>query len=91
MRESGMEDGQRKESSLKKKGVSAGLSVELREGERIEIPLKVFKRKVMRSGLLKELRKREAYVKPSTARKLKSKAARSRQRREETRALTPDP
>ena len=48
------------------------------EGDRLEAALKAFKRKVMRSGILKDLRKKRFYVKPSTAKRLKAAAARRR-------------
>ena len=54
------------------------IEVTLDEGDKIDWALKTFKKKVMKSGLLKELRKRRHYVKPSAARQLKSAAARRR-------------
>ncbi|HET7374813.1 MAG TPA: 30S ribosomal protein S21 [Gemmatimonadaceae bacterium] len=54
--------------------------VQLGEGDRIEWALKTFKKQVQKSGLLRELRRRRAYVKPSEARQLKAKAAQSRER-----------
>ena len=56
------------------------IEVKLAEGDRIEWALKSFKRKVLRSGLLKDLRRKRHYVKPSEARQLKSAAARRRAR-----------
>jgi small subunit ribosomal protein S21 len=56
------------------------IEVKLDEGDRIEWALKSFKKKVQRSGLLKDLRRRRHYVKPSAARQLKSAAARRRAR-----------
>jgi small subunit ribosomal protein S21 len=56
------------------------IEVKLNEGDRLEWALKSFKRKVQRSGLLKDLRRRRHYVKPSAARQLKSVAARRRAR-----------
>jgi small subunit ribosomal protein S21 len=56
------------------------VEVQLAEGDRIEWALKAFKRKVLRSGILKDLRSRRHYVKPSEARQLKSAAARRRER-----------
>lgn len=47
----------------------------LNETDRIDWALKTFKRKVQKAGILRELRKRRHYVKPSAARQLKSKAA----------------
>ena len=40
--------------------------------------LKMFKQKNVKDGLLKEVRKREHYEKPSVKRKKKSEAARKR-------------
>jgi small subunit ribosomal protein S21 len=48
----------------------------LEEGDRIDWALKMFKRAMLKSGVLKELRRRRHHVKPSAARQLKSKAAR---------------
>jgi small subunit ribosomal protein S21 len=49
--------------------------IHLSETDRIDWALKTFKRQVQKSGVLRELRKRRHHVKPSEARKLKSKAA----------------
>ena len=56
------------------------IQITLAEGDRVEWALKAFKRKVMKEGLLKELRRRRHYVKPSEARQLKSAAAQRRLR-----------
>ncbi len=56
------------------------IEVKLEEGDRVEWALKTFKRKVLRAGVLKELRRKRHYVKPSEARQLKSAAARRRAR-----------
>jgi small subunit ribosomal protein S21 len=56
------------------------IEVKLDEGDRLEWALKTFKKKVQRSGLMQELRKRRCYVKPSVARQLKFNAARRRAR-----------
>lgn len=45
------------------------------ENDRIDKAIRLFKKKVDDSGLLKELRDRECYTKPSIARKLKRNAA----------------
>lgn len=47
----------------------------LADTDRIEWALKAFKRKVLKAGVLREVRRRRHYVKPSEARLLKSKAA----------------
>ena len=39
--------------------------VPLKEGENIERPLKKFKRKFEKTGIVKELRDRQAFTKPS--------------------------
>ena len=51
------------------------VEVQIAEGDRLDRALKVFKRKMQRSGILKELRRKRHYVKPSEARQIKSKAA----------------
>jgi small subunit ribosomal protein S21 len=47
----------------------------------VEKALRKFKKKIQASGLLQELREREHYVKPTTARKLKKSAAKARWRK----------
>lgn len=47
----------------------------LEENDRIDWALKVFKRQMQQSGILRELRKRRFHMKPSAARVMKSKAA----------------
>jgi len=59
--------------------------VAVRDGESIDRAMKRFKRKVEQSGVLKEVRKREHYVKPSVKKKLKSRAAEARARKREKR------
>ena len=56
------------------------VEVKLEDSDRIEWALKTFKKKVLRSGVLKDLRKKRFYVKPSEARQLKSAAAKRRGR-----------
>ncbi len=50
----------------------------LGEGDRVEWAIKTFRRKVQRSGILKDLRKKRYYVKPSKAKRIKAAAARRR-------------
>jgi small subunit ribosomal protein S21 len=57
------------------------IEVRLDENDRLDHALKLFKRKIQKAGLLKELRQRRHYVKPSAARQLKAAAARRRKRR----------
>ena len=56
------------------------IEVTLQEGDRLDWALKSFKKKVEKSGLLQELRRRRHYVKPSVMRQLKSAAAQRRAR-----------
>ncbi len=49
--------------------------------ENIDSALKRFKRKCQKDGIIGDLRKREAYEKPSVKRKKKSEAARKRSRK----------
>jgi small subunit ribosomal protein S21 len=57
----------------------------LGEDDRFDWALKAFKRKVQRSGILRDLRKKRYYVKKSTAKRLKRKAAARRRRVAESR------
>jgi len=54
-----------------------GRSVLVTDGN-VDKALRKFKKKIQTSGLLNELREREHYVKPTTERKLKKAAAKSR-------------
>ena len=47
------------------------LVVPLKEGENIEKALKKFKRKFEKTGVVKELRNRQAFEKPSVAKRKK--------------------
>ena len=69
---------EREQRSSKDGGMS---EVRLDEGDSVERALKLFKRKLQKAGLFKELRRRRHYVKPSAARLLKSAAARRRKRK----------
>ncbi|MBR3348908.1 MAG: 30S ribosomal protein S21 [Solobacterium sp.] len=55
--------------------------VVVRENENFDEALRRFKRMVSRNGILMEVRKREFYVKPGVARRLKSEAARKARRK----------
>lgn len=59
-----------------------GSTVFVRDGEPIEKALRKFKKKIQESGLLQELRDREFYEKPTTARKRKKSAAKNRWQKE---------
>ena len=53
-------------------------NVIIREGDSFEASLKKFKKQCEKAGILSEVRKREAYEKPSVKRKKKAIAARKR-------------
>lgn len=57
-----------------------GRSVLVQDGN-VDRALRKFKKKIMETGLLNELRDREFYTKPTTARKLKASAAKNRWRK----------
>ena len=57
-----------------------GLYVEVKEGN-VNVALRKFKKKVAENGLLQELREREFYEKPTTARKKAASAAKNRWRK----------
>jgi small subunit ribosomal protein S21 len=60
------------------------IEVVVADGDSVDRALKQFKKQVLRAGILKDLRKRRHYVKPSEARQLKSAAARRRARTEKS-------
>ncbi len=51
------------------------------DNDRVDWAIKSFRRKVQRSGILKELRQKRYYMKPSEAKRKKAQAAARRQRR----------
>lgn len=57
------------------------VEVKLGENDRLDWALKQFRRKVIRSGLFKDMKKRRFYEKPSEAKKRKEAAARRRNAR----------
>ena len=57
-----------------------GRSVLVTDGN-VDRALRKFKKKIAASGLLNDLRDREHFVKPTTARKLKASAAKQRWRK----------
>lgn len=61
------------------------LEVVVQDNESLDRALRRFKRKVQRSGLYSELRKRRYYEKPSAQRKRKREAAIRRERRRQRR------
>lgn len=56
-------------------------TIRLKENEPVEVALRRFRREIERTGLIKELRARTAYEKPTTERKRKKAAAVSRTRK----------
>jgi small subunit ribosomal protein S21 len=52
--------------------------IKINKNESLESALRRFKKQCSRSGVIAEVRKREAYEKPSVKRKKKSEAARKR-------------
>ncbi len=56
-------------------------TVKVGENESLDSALKRWKRKCQKDGIIGDIRKKEAYVKPSVRRKLKSEAARKRARK----------
>ena len=66
-----------------------GNSVLVSDGN-VEKALRKFKKKVQNSRVLEDLRAREFYIKPTTARKLKRSAAKNRWRKQlESQQLPP--
>lgn len=59
-----------------------GCTVVVKDGEPVERALRKFKKKVQDTGLIQELREREFYEKPTTARKRKKAAAKNRWQKE---------
>ena len=52
--------------------------IKVKDNESLDRAIKRFKRQCTRAGVIAEVRKREAYVKPSVKRRKKSEAARKR-------------
>lgn len=52
--------------------------IRIKDNESLESALRRFKKQCARAGVIVEVRKREAYEKPSVRRKKKSEAARKR-------------
>ena len=62
------------------------VEIELAETDRLDWALKQFRRKMIRSGLFKDMRRKRFYEKPSEARKAKAKAAERRKHKDRKRA-----
>lgn len=52
--------------------------IRIKDNESLDSALRRFKKQCSRSGVIAEIRKREAYEKPSVRRRKKSEAARKR-------------
>lgn len=55
--------------------------ITLEENDRVEWAIKAFRRQVQRAGILRDLREKRHYLKPSVAKRLKAAAARRRKTR----------
>jgi len=55
-------------------------TVKVGENESVESAIKRFKRKCQKDGIIGDLRKKEAYEKPSVAKKKKQAAARKKRK-----------
>ncbi len=62
------------------------IEVKLDENDRLDWALKQFRRRMIRSGLFKDMRRKRFYEKPSEARKAKAKAAERRRHKDRKRA-----
>jgi small subunit ribosomal protein S21 len=62
------------------------VEIQLAENDRLDWALKQFRRRMIRSGLFKDMRKKRFDEKPREARKAKAKAAERRKHRERKRA-----
>ncbi|MFB0508678.1 MAG: 30S ribosomal protein S21 [Thermodesulfobacteriota bacterium] len=64
----------------------SGVSVRVREDESFENVLRRFRKQVERAGILREMRRRMQYEKPSVRKKRKALAARKRSKKRMRRA-----
>lgn len=62
------------------------VEIQLAETDRLDWALKQFRRRMIRSGLFKDMRRKRFYEKPSEARKAKAKAAERRRHKDRKRA-----
>jgi small subunit ribosomal protein S21 len=62
------------------------VEIQLAETDRLDWALKQFRRRMIRSGLFKDMRRKRFYEKPSKARKEKAKAAERRRHKDRKRA-----
>jgi small subunit ribosomal protein S21 len=62
------------------------VEVQLAETDRLDWALKQFRRRMLRSGMFRDMRRKRFYEKPSEARKAKAKAAERRRHKDRKRA-----
>jgi len=58
------------------------VEIQLGENDRLDWALKQFRRRMIRSGLFKDMRRKRFYEKPSEARKAKTKVALRRRQKD---------
>lgn len=61
------------------------VEIQLEESDRLDWALKQFRRRMIRSGMFKDMRRKRFYEKPSEARKAKAKAAERRRHKDRKR------
>ena len=61
------------------------MEIILGEDDRLEWALKAFRRKMAKAGILREVRRRRYYLKPSVAKAVKAAEAKRRRRRKASR------
>ena len=67
---------------LAKSGVKSRMStIRVGENESLDSAIKRFKRKCQKDGIIGDIRKKEAYLKPGIRKRLKSEAAQKRNRK----------
>lgn len=74
-----------RDDSIQPKG-NVVVEIQLAETDRLDWALKQFRRRMIRSGLFKDMRRKRFYEKPSEARKAKAKAAERRRHKDRKRA-----
>jgi small subunit ribosomal protein S21 len=62
------------------------VEIQLAENDRLDWALKQFRRRMLRSGRFKDMKRKRFYVKPSEARKEKDRAAERRRHKDRKRA-----
>ena len=63
------------------------VEIQISENDRLDWALKQFRRRMIRSGLFKDMRRKRFYEKPSEARKAKAKAAERRKHKDRKREI----